>query len=102
MPEDVASFQNSKRSHLVFMLCILVSCYWCLGMVMNIYRFAVVGAFYEILWLPMLGLLFVLPALSLLWWIKEKFNPKSLNLFSLVFLTITFVVLVFRNHIRNL
>jgi len=95
MKENITAFNNSGTSKIVFTLSILVSGYWWLGQVINVYRFDFVGAIYEILWLPVLALLFILPIISLVFWVKEKFNIKSLFLYSVLIGVTTILFLVF-------
>ena len=58
----------------------------------NVYRYPVVGAIYEFLWLPMILLLFVIPVLVLIMIIKNKqaiwFGVGSLILIIAAFLII--------------
>jgi len=42
------------------------------------------GTLFEILWLPMLAALFILPVLSFILLVKNKFNPRSLYLYSFI------------------
>ena len=85
--------KKSKAPKVVFILSILTAVFWCLGQLVDIYYFAVVGAIFEIIWLPMIALIIVLPILSLIYLAKAKFNPKSLHLYSFLVLlaTILFV-----------
>ncbi|MFT6166382.1 MAG: hypothetical protein ACJAV5_000489 [Vicingaceae bacterium] len=55
---------SSKTASIVFILSVLASAFWIMGQLVNVYHFAVVGAIFEILWLPMIGLLFTLPIVS--------------------------------------
>jgi len=55
-----------------------------LSRLLNIYQFAFVGAIFEILWLPVILLLFILPILSIIYWVQDKFNPKSIYLYSMI------------------
>ena len=86
---------KSKTPKIVFILSILTSVFWCLDQFVNVYYFAVVGAIFEIVWLPMTALLIILPILSLIYLVKEKFNLKSLYLYSflIVLATILFMIL---------
>ncbi|KYG77155.1 hypothetical protein [Roseivirga echinicomitans] len=86
-----------KTAKIIFILSILTAIFWCLGQFVDVYYFAVVGAIFEILWLPMIAMLFVLPIFSLVLWAKEKFNPKSLHLYSFLILLATGLFLMLRN-----
>lgn len=85
----------SKLPRIVFLLSILTSLFWCLGQLINVYHFAIIGVIFEILWLPMIALLIGLPILSLINWVKEKFNPRSFYLYALLILlgTVIFMCL---------
>jgi len=91
----ISSFTNSKAGKIVFILSIIISGYWLLSRGINIYRFALVGAIYEMLWLPALLGLFLLPIISLLMLIKEKIHVRSLYIYSILIgvSTILFLVL---------
>jgi hypothetical protein len=95
MKENITAFKNSGTSKTVLILSIFISAFWWLGKVINIYHFAFVGAIFEILWLPVLGLLFVLPLISLVFLIKEKFNIKSFYLYSLLISAATILFMIF-------
>jgi hypothetical protein len=95
MKENFTNFKNSKTSKIVFMLSIIVAGYWWLGQVINVYSVALVGAIFELLWLPTLALLFVLPIISLISLVKEKFTIKSLFIYSLLICVTTILCMVF-------
>ena len=94
MKENLNSFKNPRTDKIVFILSIIVSGYWWLGQVVNVYTFAFAGAVFEILWFPALLILFVLPILSLIMLIKEKGNVRSLFIYSMLisFTTILFMI----------
>jgi len=73
-----------KRSMLVFALTIIVTLYWYLPLLINVYRFPVISAIYEILWIFMLVGLFALPVVSFIFWVRNKFNHRSLYFYSLI------------------
>lgn len=95
MLPDNNSFSNKKASVIVFALSLLVSLFWLLGNLFDVYQFAVTGALFEILWLPVLALTFILPVVSLFLFIKDKFNFKSLNFYSLLLVVGTALVMIF-------
>jgi hypothetical protein len=59
---------------------------------MNVYHFILVGVIYEILWLPMLIMLFLLPVVSMVFLFKEKFNIRSLYLHSVLIIGLVFLI----------
>lgn len=79
---------------IVFALSLVTPVFWGLGMQMDVYRFAVVGAIFELLWLPMIGSVYGLPLLCLLLWIKEKWSLKSLYFYSLLIATTSLVYIL--------
>jgi hypothetical protein len=89
------SFKNSNTSKLVFVASLIVFLFWFLGLVINVYKVAVVGVIYEIVWLPIILLTLGLPVVSLIAWYKEKFNMRSLYFYSLIVLAATILHLTF-------
>jgi hypothetical protein len=71
----------------------IVSGYWMLGKVVHVNRFALLGAFFEILWLPALAMLFVIPIISIVLLLKEKTNIRSLYFYSFIIVVTTLLVL---------
>jgi len=84
MSHDSNTFKNSTLSKILFILSIIVFMFWLLGQVIDVYRFALVGAIFELLWLLMLLMLFVLPIISLIFLIKGKFSFRSLFLYTII------------------
>ncbi|MGY6560500.1 MAG: hypothetical protein ACXITV_00175, partial [Luteibaculaceae bacterium] len=65
---------NSQNIHkVVFILSLLAAGYWWFGKFFDVYKFAVIGAVAELLWLPALFLLIALPIVALVLWIRDKF-----------------------------
>ncbi len=84
MAEQTTQFSNTKRSKLIFLLSALVAVLWLVGQTTNVYRFAVVGVIFEIVWLPLLAALPILTIMAFIFWVKDKFNFKSLNLYAIL------------------
>ena len=97
MKEYSTLFKNSRTSKMVFLLSIIVSGYWWLGQVINVYSVALVGAIFEILWLPVLVMLFVLPIISMILLLKEKVNVnvRSLYVYSILLGVATILIMLF-------
>jgi hypothetical protein len=95
MKESLTPFKHSSTSKIVFLLSIIVCGYWWLGKIINVYRLALVGAIFEILWLPTLALLFVLPIISLISLVKDKFTIKSLYIYSMLICITTILCMVY-------
>ena len=83
-----------KTSVIVFIASIIVPLFWFVGQAINVYRYAWLGALFEILWLPMLAGLFILPVLSFVLLIKNKFNPRSLYLYSFIISLVSTLLIV--------
>ncbi len=96
MSQEINSFKNTRISKTFFLLSVLVFVIWLAGQIINVYRFAVVGAIFEILWLPMFAILLVLPIMSFIFWVKEKFNLRSFYLFTILIVITTILLMVFR------
>jgi len=79
-------FENPQRNRIVLILSTVTSLYWFIGKSTDVYRFAFTGAVFELLWLPMLASILLLPLLSILFLIKDKFNPRSMALYSILLL----------------
>jgi hypothetical protein len=91
-PASFSKLLNGK--HVVF-LAIGVLLYWCLGRLARVYQYALTGAIFELLWLPMLLLLVVLPVISFMGLWKEKFNKRSPYMYALLINSATILLLVF-------
>lgn len=74
--------ETKKTEQVIFFLSLGSAAFWVIGKVMDIYQIAVLGAIYELLWLPFLALLFGVPVASLILWAKGKFKVNSLYLYS--------------------
>ena len=68
--------------------------YWLLGKITDIYQITVLGVIYEILWLPMLALLFLLPIINTYAIFKNKNSLISYFSLALNIITILIVFLV--------
>jgi hypothetical protein len=75
---------------LLLALSISILLYWLLCNTIDVYKFAVLGVFYEILWFPMLVMLFVLPIINTYSMLKTKNIP--IYYFSLLLNIITLLI----------
>jgi hypothetical protein len=96
MTENLINFQNSVNNKRVFVISFFVALFWIIGNVADVYYFAVTGAIYELLSLPMLALIIFLPVISIVFFVKDKFNLRSLALYSILLL-IPVILLMFLN-----
>jgi len=95
MKENLTPFKNSRTSKMVFTLSIIASGFWWLTKGLNVYSNAIVGAIFELLWLPVLGMLFLLPIISLVLLVKERVNLKSLYIYSILIVMPTIFFMIF-------
>ncbi|WP_411274756.1 hypothetical protein [Daejeonella sp.] len=87
-------FRNSRDHKVLFVISIAVVIIVLLGRVVNVYYFAVSGAIFELINLPLLALLFGLPLYCLYVFWKDRFNAKSLALYSALLLTTAIFLLI--------
>jgi len=73
---------GSRSAVTVFVFTLLVAAYWFTSQSENINSNAFVGASYEVLSIPMVLLMFLLPIYSLIRWFTLKFDWRSLWLYS--------------------
>lgn len=95
MKEHLIPFKNTRTSKIVFILSIVASGYWWLVQGINVYSSAIVGAIFEIMWLPVLAMLFLLPIFSLIFLLKEKINVRSLYIYSILINVATICFMIF-------
>jgi hypothetical protein len=96
MIKEPVGHTGSMTSRGILLLSIILALFWYLARTNDVYSNAAIGAFFEILWLPMLLLLFALPVFSFIFWRKEKFSGRSLYLYSFLisFSTTTLVIIL--------
>ncbi len=88
-------YKNSSTAKIVLLLSLSVTGYWWLGRFIDYYRFALVGAIYELLWLPSLALLFVLPVVAIAAMVKEKFTTLLPFMISILLCMTTILMMIF-------
>jgi len=86
-------FAKMSVGKIIFVIAVFVSIYWWLSQTIDIYQFKLIGAFYEILWLPAIAALALIPVISLIFWTKEKFTLKSFHPFAILIIVITILAL---------
>ena len=94
MKTEFITHKRTTTSKVIFVLSLFTASYWALVMNVDVYHFAVAGALYEILWLPMIAAIFVLPVVAFVYWIIERFYIKSLYLYGLLALLTAILIIV--------
>jgi hypothetical protein len=95
MARQTTSFNNSTLSKVCFVLSIVVFGFWGTGQIIDVYQHAFVGAIFEMLWLFMLLMLFTMPIIALIFLIKEKFNFRSLYLYTFIIAVTNILLMIF-------
>ena len=94
MKQSFISQHISKIGVIVLVYSFVLAIYWFLGNTLNVYRFALTGAIFEIFWLPMLVSLIGVPIVSIIFWTIQKFSLRSLYFYSLLVSLLTTLLLV--------
>ena len=86
-----------SASKFFFLLSALILLYWVIVFSIDVYEYALIGAIYEILWLPFIVLLYTLPILNIGMVIKNKFSLKTFWLYGLLLngLTVLYIYYMF-------
>jgi len=84
MKEILSEINKSSLGKGIFLVTLGASIFWIITKLVPIYENKIVGAVYEMLWLPVVIILFILPLFSFLLWAGEKFQVKSAHLFSII------------------
>jgi len=88
----MTTIRHSRLSLLVFTLSVLVFLYILAGRFLSVYQYKFTGAVFEILWLPAILLAFACPVVSLIFWIRTKFDLRSLFFYSLLIVALGFLI----------
>lgn len=89
--------KKNNTGSIIFIGSIVIFVYWLSSQVIDIYRFTATGVVFELLWLPMFAMLFILPVLAFVFWVKERFKGRSLYLYSLLICITTVLVIIFKS-----
>jgi|JI6StandDraft_1071083.scaffolds.fasta_scaffold155563_2 hypothetical protein len=95
MPDRSASFRNSGINQVLFILSIITILYWLTAKSLNVYNNAILGALFELLWLPMIVSVFIGPIFSIVLFVRDKYNTGSLALYALVLQLVALYILIF-------
>ena len=95
MENATITFKNSNLSKTLFTLSIMIFVFWFVNHKLDFYSYALVGAIFELLWLFMLIKLLIIPVLSFIYLIREKFNFRSLHLYTIIIAVTNIFLAVF-------
>ena len=96
MKSEVRDFNKFYSGIVAMIASVIVSGYWILGYTIDVYKYAFVGAIYEILWLFMVLFLFAIPLLSLTALIINRFTKYIFYVLSILLNLGTFFWMVYR------
>ncbi len=87
-------FSDSKNLRvIIFALSFIVLSFWVIGNSVDVYSSAILGVLFEVLSLPMLALLFVIPIISINQIRKYKAGLNSLPFYSILIIILTVILL---------
>lgn len=83
--------KKTAKILLIIQLCTIL--YWVLAKTAYVYKFAVTGAIFELLWLPAIAITFSIPFIAAYFWIRTKCKLDSAYL-SIILLSIAFIMII--------
>ncbi|MCX6209846.1 MAG: hypothetical protein NTZ59_10230 [Bacteroidetes bacterium] len=88
------SWEHSKKGIIIFLLSLVELVFWYIGKSFNVYKFAVTGAVFELLALPMLIGGLAIGILSIFTLITNKqIGNKLFSILALIILIIIYIIL---------
>lgn len=87
--------RDRRNGKIIFIFTSIFSATWLLGNMINVYQYKAMGAVFELLWLPMLCGLIILPVLAFFIWAREGFISRSFSFFSILISVATMLVTKF-------
>ncbi len=91
MNDESERFTDFYTGYVAMIFSLITSGYWILGNSFNVYTYSLVGAIYELLWVFMLPLLFLVPIASLICLIVTKFKQNYFYSLSILLNMGTFI-----------
>ena len=85
---------STKTEKILFWSSVFTCLFWLSAQIIDVYRFKATGIFYEIVSIPMLLALFVLPVVLIVQLIRYKPKFRSLYMLSLSMLFVTLIILL--------
>lgn len=95
MKDKLKRFTNFYTGYVALIFSFITSGYWILGSVFNVYTYKIMGAIYELLWILMVPLLFLVPIASIIGVVAYKFKNSYFYLISIMLSFGTFIWLKF-------
>lgn len=61
----------------------------------NVYNYTIIGAVFELMWLPVMVIVFIGPIFSISLFVKDNYNPRSLALYAAILQLSAMMILIF-------
>ena len=90
MPGHIIS--ATKKANTILLLSVGVAVFWLMGSLLNVYSIPVIGAIFEMAWLPAVILTVLLPIMVLTFWIKQGFRYKSPYFYSILIIVAAILI----------
>lgn len=87
------NIQNTKQSKIVFGISVLTLLLIILFKTIDIYKYAVVGALFEMLWMFIMAAVFILPIVAIWGLFKNSFSFKSFYFFAIIISVVSMILL---------
>lgn len=95
MKNELKLFTNFYTGHVAIVFSVITSGYWISVNSFDVYTYTLVGAIYELLWVFMIPLLFLVPIASLIGVIVNKFKESYFYIISILLNKGTFIWMYF-------
>ena len=93
MEAELANNRSINAFRFILFFSCLTLLFWLFSQTINVYKSKVVGAIFEILWLPAILSLFSLPVFSFYFWRKDKFKITSKFSYLLIWTLMSILIL---------
>ena len=88
-------FKSDNTAKIILVASIIVFTFYFVGYLLaDVYQYPIVGAIYELLWLPMLASLLVIPIISVFVFIKKNDKSRIYAALSVVFIISSIIFMV--------
>ena len=94
MAVNTLSNGNSKTGTIILVINVLFLAVWIVAYNINVYKVVLIGAIYEMIWLPLIICLFALPIVSFIFWRKDSFKIKSKFLYLIILAVLSITLLL--------
>lgn len=85
----------NKNSKILISVSIVILIYWIMAKIIDVYKYPVLGAVYEITSLIFLILTFVVCVITIVFWVKNKFSLNKYYILPVIISIISILVLFF-------